>query len=92
MDKIYAVKVSHTRRGDRVVTGTLPYFLQSFSYILEIGASWDKKVNRHPKTFKSFLSSLQRSYEAKEASCYERTFVSDVTNVPPLPSDVTPVQ
>ena len=61
--------------NEREVTGTLEYLLQYFSYTLECGASWNSKINRYPKTIKSFLKNLQASYEEKEASCYNRTFV-----------------
>jgi len=74
--KIYKIKVTHTRRGEKIVEGTLDYLLNDyFGYTLEIGASWNRKINRHPKTIKSFISNLQKSYEEKEAACYERTSV-----------------
>jgi len=49
-----------------------------FSYTLEIGRSWNKKIKHITdiKTPKSFVSNLQKSYEAKEACCYDRTNVS----------------
>jgi hypothetical protein len=58
------------------VTGDLPYLQQYFGYTLECGNSWNKKINRYPKTIKSFISNLQKSYEEKEAACYNRTHVS----------------
>jgi hypothetical protein len=61
--------------SSREVTGDLTYLLQYFSYTLECGASWNRKINRYPKTIKSFISNLQKSYEEKEASCYNRTHV-----------------
>ena len=61
---------------EREVSGDLPYLLKYFSYTLECGNSWNKKINRYPKTIKSFVSNLQKSYEEKEASCYNRTYVS----------------
>lgn len=76
-EKTYKILVSHTKRGDKTVEGTLDYLTnQYFGYTLEIGQSWNKKIQRHPKTIKSFISSLQKSYEEKESACYERTFVS----------------
>lgn len=59
----------------REVTGDLAYLLNYFSYTLECGNSWNKKINRYPKTIKSFIKNLQASYEEKEAACYNRTFV-----------------
>jgi hypothetical protein len=82
MPKTYTVIVKKSiARGSgdstpREVTGDLPYLLQYFSYTLECGNSYNRKINRYPKTIKSFISNLQKSYEEKEASCYNRTFVS----------------
>ena len=56
-------------------TGTVEELTKYFSYTLEIGNSWNRKINRHPKTIKSLLTNLQNSYAEKEASCYERTSV-----------------
>ena len=76
-EKTYKILVSHTRRGDSTVEGTLDYLTnQYFGYTLECGHSWDKKIQRYPKTIKSFVSNLQKSYAEKESACYERTFVS----------------
>lgn len=81
-EKTYKVKIEHTRRGERIVEGTLDYLVnQYFGYTLEIGNSWNKKITRYPKTIKSFVSNLQKSYEEKEAQCYERTFVSLVEEI-----------
>jgi len=73
--KKFKVRVNHTRRGEKIVEGTLEELKQYFGYALEIGNSWNSKINKNPKTIKSFISNLQKSYEEKEASCYERTFV-----------------
>lgn len=81
--KIYTVKTTCPRHNgsDRVntQTGTLEELIGYFSYTLEIGNSWNKKISRSPKTIKSFVSNLQASYEEKEASCYNRTSVELVT-------------
>jgi len=81
-EKLYTVQTKRiTGRGsDRdsinIVTGTLEELTKYFSYTLEVGASWNKKVNRWPKSFKGFMNSLQLAYEEKEAACYNRTYVS----------------
>ena len=78
-EKIYKVQTTKSRRSgeDRVnvVERTLGELIEYFSYTLEIGNSWNKKINRNPKTIKSFVSNLQKSYEEQEASCYDRTHV-----------------
>ena len=80
-EKVFTLIYQRTGRpggsGDeKEIKGTLPELIDYFSYTLEIGASYNPKVNRHPKTIKSFLKSLQQAYEEKEASCYQRTYVS----------------
>ena len=59
----------------REVTGTLEELTNYFSYTLECGASWNKKIKQHPKTIKSLISNLNKSFEEKEAACYNRTSV-----------------
>jgi hypothetical protein len=56
--------------------GTLEELTQCFSYTLEVGASWNKKINRNPKTIAALVKNLQASYEEKEAACYDRTSVT----------------
>jgi hypothetical protein len=77
--KQFKINISHTKRGDRIVEGTLEYLIGYFGYTLEIGNSWNRKINRTPKTIKSFVTNLQKAFEEKEASCYERTFVDLVS-------------
>jgi len=68
--------VQQTRKGRTTeIKGTLPELIEYFGYTLECGNSWNRKIQKNPKTIKSFISNLQRSYEEKEANCYERTFV-----------------
>lgn len=70
-------KVSYSR-GDRTPTeveGTVEELTKYFSYTLEVGYSWNKKINRHPKTIKSFISNINKSFAEREAACYTRTYV-----------------
>ncbi len=73
--KIYKLKISHSRRGDRFVDGNLEELTSYFSYTLEIGHSWDKRINKNPKTIKSLVTNLQNAFSVKEGACYERTFI-----------------
>lgn len=83
--KTYTVRTTKMRmRGENRVyekTGTLEELINCFGYTLEIGNSWNSKINRNPKTIKSFISNLQKAYEEKEASCYDRTSVELVETV-----------
>jgi len=61
--KEYSITVSRKRRDDKDIVGTLDYFIDYFSYTLEVGASWahergNHKINRKPKSIKSLISNL----------------------------------
>lgn len=71
--KTYTIKI--TKKTECEVKGTLDELIEYFSHTLAIGHSWNKKIDRKPKTIKSFVKNLQMAYTAKEISCYERTFV-----------------
>ena len=65
-----------TRKGrESKISGTLEELQEYFDYTFDDGCSWNSKIIRKPKTIKSFISNLQKSYEEKEGACYERTFV-----------------
>ena len=69
-------KIEHTRKGrTKIIEGTLRELIEYFSYTLEVGNSWNKKINRNPKTIQSFISNLKKSYDEKEGACYERTHI-----------------
>ena len=72
--KTYQIKKIKKER-ETIVEGTLAYLIDYFGYILEIGNSWNRKINRNPKTIKSFVSNLEKSYDEKEGACYERTYI-----------------
>ena len=74
-EKTFKIKISHSRRSDRSVEGTLEYLRNYFSYTLEVGNSWNRKINMSPKTLKSFVSNLNKSFEEIESSCFERTHI-----------------
>jgi len=85
--KTYTVKTTkifcRSDRQPRVSehTGTLEELIRIYSYTFEVGKSWNSKINTMPKTIKSFISNLQKSYEEQEANCYDRTFVELVEKV-----------
>lgn len=70
----FTIKCTDDKRV-KEVSGTLDYLINYFSYTLEVGNSWNKKINRNPKTIKSFITNLQNAYSEKEAACYNRTFI-----------------
>ena len=72
--KVYELEQTYRDRK-RVVKGTLSELLNYYSYTFEVGYSWDKKINKNPKTIKSFISNLEKSFDIKEGSCYSRTHI-----------------
>lgn len=84
IEKVYRVKTVRSGRSstdrENIKEGTLAELISYFGYTLEIGHSWNKSIKRYPTTINSFIKSLQKSYEEKEAACYDRTSVELITN------------
>lgn len=74
--KSYTVSYSRGDKNPNIVSGTLEELIDRFSYTLLVGYSYDKKINRYPKTIKSFISNINKAFDIKEGSCYERTSVT----------------
>jgi len=75
-EKIYKIKVEKKGR-ENIYEGTIDHLMKNvFEYTFEIGKSWNSKININPKTIKTFVTNLQKAYEAKEDQCFDRTFVS----------------
>jgi len=69
-EKRYQVITTSDRGRVYKIDGTLAELIQSFSYTLECGASWQhekgrKKINQEPKTIKSLITNI---YNAKNNS------------------------
>jgi len=77
--KSYKIKISHTRRPDRFIDGTIAELLEDFSYNFLVGKQYNSKINTNPKTIKSFISNLEKSYDEMEGG-YERTFFTLIKN------------
>jgi len=59
-----------------VVEGTLTEMVEQFSYTLEIGASYDKKVNRNPKSGVSLVNALNKAAKARAVNTNPSTYYS----------------
>lgn len=73
--KTYTVIKSRKGKTEEI-QGTLEELISYFGYTLEVGNSWNSKIQRNPKTIKSFINNLKKSYDEKEGSCFERTSVN----------------
>lgn len=68
--RTYTVIISRMHFGDRPtdiseVSGTLEELVNYFGYTLQVGHSWNNRISQQPKTVKSLISALNRSYEYK---------------------------
>ena len=74
-EKKYKLKHIDQKSRERIVEGTLQELIKYYSYVLEIGFSYDKKIKLKPTTIQSFMSNLKKAYGMKEGCCYGRTFI-----------------
>lgn len=71
-EKIYKVISTHNGR-DTVWEGTMNYLINNvFGYTLECGNSWNKKINRNPKSVKTLVKGLNDS--AYECNHYNDSY------------------
>lgn len=71
--KVYKVKVSRcsiSRSSERITEGTLEELTKYFGYTLEVGNSWNSKINTNPKTIKSLISNVQKSVDIINGNTY----------------------
>lgn len=64
-EKIHIIEV-HRRGYIRESSGTLSELTKSFSYVLEVGESWqhekgNKKINRNPKSIKTLVDNINKA-------------------------------
>ena len=77
-EKIY--KIKKTRSGmngsrETIFEGTLERLENEvFGYTLECGASWNRKINRNPKTISALITAINKSYNETEGG-YTRSYV-----------------
>ena len=55
------------------ITGTLEELTDYFSYTLSVGHSYKKSIPEHPKTIRSLVSAVNKSYDIKDGgmTCVE---------------------
>ena len=79
MEKIYYIKKYH-RGYETVIKGTINAFVHNyFGYTLDCGHSWNSKINKEPKTYKSLISNLNKSYHETQGCCFDQDYVSEAT-------------
>lgn len=83
MAKIVSILKHRSMTGRTAVySGTIEQLRNDvFGYTLEVGASWDPKVNRTPKTARSLVTALNRSGEASGSyDSYELATEADIAD------------
>jgi len=76
--KTYYINKYH--RGHKtIVKGTLNELVSYFGYTLDCGHSWNNRINPEPKTYKSLISNLNKSYHETQGSCYDQDYVDEAT-------------
>lgn len=79
MEKIYYIKKYH-RGHYTIIKGTISAFVHNyFGYTLDCGHSWNDKINPEPKTYKSLISNLNKSFYETQGSCFNQDFVEEAT-------------
>lgn len=59
--KQYTIRVSRHGKDDKYVTNTLDKLIGYFSYTLLKGNSWDRSINKNPKTAAALVNALNKS-------------------------------
>jgi hypothetical protein len=78
-EKIFSIEKSGSR-ADKIITGTLEYLTDYFSYTLLCGNSYNFKIDKNPKTIKSLVSNLNKSVDETQSGSYNRDSYREVPN------------
>lgn len=77
--KYYYIKKYH-RGHYTIVKGTIDQLVNNyFGYTLDCGHSWNCRINPKPKTYKSLISNLNKSYHETMGGCFDPDFVDEAT-------------
>lgn len=74
MAKVVYIAKEHRERVS-VYAGTVETLVsRAFGYTLECGNSWNRKINRNPKSEKALVSALNKSVDETQGGCYSRDY------------------
>jgi hypothetical protein len=81
MAKVFKVKVTRSGMGnsrETVWDGTIDELVNNvFGYTLECGNSWNRKINRNPRTIGALIKALNASYDEIEGG-YTRSYAEEI--------------
>ena len=73
--KIYEVAYTSKNGDERVASGTLEELVRQFHYTLEVGASYNSRINDSPKTIASFISNYNKAVDERYGGCFYRPYL-----------------
>lgn len=76
MERIFYINKYH-RGYHTIIKGTLKELTEYFGYTLDCGHSWNGKINTNPKTYKSLISNLNKSYHETQGTCFDQDYVTE---------------
>lgn len=77
---IKLIALTRSCRGRRTLwVGTLAQMTKAFSYTLECGNSWNRKIKtaNQIKNLKSLVSNLNKSVDETQGGCFERDYYEE---------------
>lgn len=77
---IKLIALINTHRGRRTLwVGTLQQMTKAFSYTLECGNSWNRKIKTADqiKNIKSLVSNLNKSVDETQGGCFDRDYYEE---------------
>jgi len=82
-ERIYKIKKTRSgmsRTSETIFEGTLDHLKENvFGYTLECGASWNRKINRNPKSINALITAINKSYNETEGG-FTRSYVELINN------------
>lgn len=73
MSKTYKIKTIYKER-ESIVEGSLEEIKAHFAYFIESGYSWNRKINKNPKTGPSLIKTLEQCEQEIRGGCYEQKY------------------
>lgn len=74
-----------TRKGrESSQTGTVAELAKIYSYTLECGHSWNRKIPKEPKTIAALIKALNNSVSETQGSCFDQDYYQLKTENQPI--------
>lgn len=67
--KSYTI-IKHRNNRETEVIGTLEELKKHFAYHIDCGCSWNPKINKNPKTIKSFMKTINECAQERQQGSF----------------------